>query len=471
MSYAQAEERVHQQLLSLQQIGNVSPANSGFDSLNLLLLLGWLLICPLISDTTFRLLRWPVYIGVVISSTWNLFHIRSIGVVGSIGIGMNSVLMTIFATNFIILHDARTFKRLAYRTKSAIVKAEKPPSAQQNIEALNRQDLIPLAWEPMPKSAPRRLAWALDLISSVRAVHWSWDPSPSPPYPQSLSVARPSRTATLFSDLSRFLRDYILIDLVKCLMIEDPYFLGDISYGIPPHLSAYIQSEFALYSYRLLFGVIGTYLAIDLQFTAAKLVQVNILGSGIVGFNASPATFLPCWGSPRAVLRKGLRGFWGETWHQMFREHFASIGDAVADQLLQDKSRKSSKSSSTRSWIRVVVVFLLSGVMHACASYTLLGPSRPWRSFIFFALQPVGLAVQDTCSRLIAASSVDQILGSWSTPVRQASNLIFTLVWLWTFGGILLEDLGSGGMWMFEPVPLSLIRGLGLSQDKRIWCW
>ncbi|KAJ9602519.1 hypothetical protein H2200_013062 [Cladophialophora chaetospira] len=471
MSHAHAEENVREQLLVLRQTGNVIPANSGIDSLNLILLLVWLLVSPLVSDASSGRFRVPVFIGVVTSSIWNLFHVRSIGIIGSIGVGMNSVLISVLAANFIILHDARTFKRLAFRPASKSVAAAKPAGGKQSSNAPDRPESIPLAWEPMPASPSRRLFWSLDLVSSVRAVHWSWKPSPSPPYHQSLSVIRPSRTATLPSDLLRFIRGYLLIDLVKCLMIEDPYFLGDTSYGVPPHLSAYIASRHALYIYRLLFAVIGIYLAVDLQYITTKLIQVNILGPNILGFNASPNTFLPCWGSPRAILRKGLRGFWGETWHQMFRVHFASIGDAVADRVLQDHSRKAQKSSSARVWIRVVVSFLLSGVLHACASYTLLGPSRPWRSFIFFAIQPIGLAVQSISSQIFAGSSVSQKLGSWNAPVRQSLNLVFTVLWLWTLGGILLDDLDSGGMWLFEPVPFSIIRCLGFSQDKKIWCW
>lgn len=471
MSYRQAELKVQEQLLVLQQTRNVLPANSGIDSLNLILLLSWLLACPLMSETLFRRGRFLVFIGIVSSSIWNLFHVRSIGVIGSIGIGMNSVLFTVVALNFVLLHDPRTSRRLAMQVASRTVKATEKVDVKQNSHAVDRQYSIPLAWEPIPDSTPRRLWWALDLISSMRAVHWSWKPSPTPSYPQSLRVARSSRTAALSRSLSRFLRDYLLIDLVQCMMISDPYFLGETTYGVPPHLSEYIKSPSVLYTYRWLLGLAGGFLAMDLQYSSAVLMQVNILGPGVLGFNAYPSTFRPLWGSPNAVLQKGLRGFWGETWHQMLRVHFASVGDAIADAILRDGGRKSAKSSSARLWIRVVVVFLLSGILHACASYTLLGPTRPWRSFAFFAIQPVGIAAQSICSQLFTASGGKKMLGSWNGPVYQASNLVFTIWWFWMLSDLLLEDLSSGGMWMFEPVPISPLRSLGFSQDKRIWCW
>ncbi|EXJ65031.1 hypothetical protein A1O7_01370 [Cladophialophora yegresii CBS 114405] len=471
MSYAQAEHRVHAQYLALHQTGTVIPANSGIDSLNLVLLLGWLLACLSMSESIYRWSRVPVFAGIVISSAWNLYHVRSIGVVGSIGVGLNSALFTILAVNFVLLYDPRKFKRLVLRPTGQAPNTAEPVDLKSNRTPGRLDSGVPLAWESMPKSLPRRLFWVLDLVTSMRGIHWSWNPSPSPPYSQSLRVARSDRSATIFRSLSRFLIDYFFIDLVKCLMIADPYFFGSNMQEVSPRLPVFGTSPLALSSYRLLLGLTGAYLAIDLQYTATVLVQVNILGPSVLGLKASPVLFPPIWGSPRAVLRKGLRGFWGETWHQMFRMHFASIGNACADYLLRHKSPKSSKPPSAKRWIRVVVVFLLSGILHACASYTLLGPTRPWRSFLFFALQPAGMAAQSLYSQLFSRSWLERMLGRAGTVVRQTGNLTFTILWFWATGGLLLEDLSSGGMWMFEPVPISILRGLGFSEDRRFWCW
>jgi Membrane bound O-acyl transferase family len=337
----------------------------------------------------------------------------------------------------------------------------------------------------MPKLIWRRLFWVLDLITGVRGVHWSWNPSPSPPYHPSLSNACSGRTASFSRNGSHFLIDYFLIDLIKCLMVADPYFIGYPSPRPPPHIAPYITSPLALYFYRMLLAVAGAYIAIDLVFAFAVLLQVNVLGPNVLGLNASPVMFPPLWGSPRAVLRKGLRGFWGETWHQMFRMHFESIGDAVAECLLRkhdpgswgcrsvDKRQGGYlKLSGARVVIRVVTVFLLSGALHACASYTLLGPTRPWAPFLFFALQPLGMAIQSACSQHFVRSYLSDSPGYWRTLLRQGSNFGFTILWLWACSGIFMDDMTSGGIWLFEPIPLSLIRGLEFSkEDKRFWCW
>ncbi|KIW96662.1 uncharacterized protein Z519_02053 [Cladophialophora bantiana CBS 173.52] len=405
---------------------------------------------------------------------------------GSIGIGLNSVLCVVVTVNFMLLHDPRSFRRLVLRpdggTSRADGRADPRPSGNMNS---GRRTKYLLAWEPMPETIWQRLFWILDLITSIRGVHWSWSSAASPACDPDLGKSCSNRTASIARNVSRFLVDYFLIDLIKCVMIADPYFVGYPTHGPPPHLSRYITSSLGLYTYRLLLGTAGMYTAVDLIFASAVLLQVNILGPGMLGLNASPLAFPPIWGSPSAVLRKGLRGFWGESWHQFFRKHFVSIGDAVAEFLpghnglgscgcrwSDNKRQKCLKQSGVRETIRVVTVFVLSGILHACASHTLLGPTRPLATFLFFALQPVGMAIQSAGSLLFASCYLSRLPGPWTIIMRQGSNAVFTLLWLWGTGGMFFDDMASGGMWLLDPIPISLIRGLGLSKDdRRLWCW
>lgn len=487
MSYSQAEQRVQNDYLSALQAGAVTPASSVIGSLNFILLIGWLLACRSVSDLTFQRSRLLVFVGIAYISLWNLVYTRSIGVVGSVGVGLNSAVCTILAVNFVLLHDPRSFKRLILQPAAGALTANGPTDLKRDADVHDeRGPKFILTWEPMPKLIWRRLFWVLDLITGFRGVHWSWNPSPSPPYHLSLSNACSSRTASFPRNGSHFLMDYFLIDLIKCLMIADPYFIGYPPRRPPPHIAPYITSPLGLYSYRMLLAAVGVYIAIDLVFAFAVLLQVNILGPSVLGLNASPVTFPPLWGSPRAVLRKGLKGFWGETWHQMFRMHFVTVGDAVAKFLLRDDDPGSCgrpsadkrrhgclEPSVARLRIRVVTVFLLSGALHACASYTLLGPTRPWVPFLFFALQPLGMAIQSACSQHFVGSYLCDSPGHWKTLlVRQGSNFGFAILWLWAWSGMFLDDMTNGGIWLFEPIPISLIRGLGFSkEDKRFWCW
>lgn len=485
MLYPQAERRVQEDYLSALQAGAVTPASSLIGSLNFILLFGWLLVCRSVSDLTYQRSRLLVLIAIAYISLWNLMYTRSIGVLGSIGVGLSSALCTILAINLVLLHDPRSFKRLVLQPASRTLTTNTPTHLKQDANVHDEQgpNLI-LMWEPMPTLVWRRLFWVMDLITSFRSVHWSWNSSSSSSHP-SLSNMCSTRTASFLRNGSHFLIDYFLIDVIKCLMIADPYFIGYSMRRSSPLIAPYITSPLRLYSYRMLLGAAGAYIAIDLIFAFAVLLQINILGPSVLGLNASSVTFLPLWGSPRALLRKGLKGFWGETWHQLLRMHLVSVGNAVADFLLQSdgsgpcgcpsadqQQHGCVKPSAVRQRILVVTVFLLSGVLHACASYTLLGPTRPWVPFLFFALQPLGMAIQSACSQYFVGSYLCDSLGPWKTVVCQGTNFGFTILWLWAWSGMFLDDMTNGGIWLFEPIPISLLRGLGFSrEDKKFWCW
>lgn len=473
MSYSAAEKRVQNEYLLAVQAGAVTPASSVLGSLNFITLIIWLMVCGSLSESIFQRCRSPVFVCIACISLWNLLYTRSIGVLGSISVGLNSVLCTITTLNFVLLHDPRSFRRMIL---SPVGKGKQASKLQ---DVHNGDSRLAITWEPMPQSVSRRAFWVLDLLSGFRGVHWIWNSSPSAPFLQPLGNPSSGRT-TFLRNIFHFIIDYLLIDLAKCLMIADPFFThypGELS---PAHIAPYITSSLGLYTYRMLLSAAGVFLAIDLISTFTMLIQVNILGPGIIGLNASPNLFPPVWGSSRAVLSKGLRGFWGETWHQMFRKHLVSAGDAIADAILratnqifisQKKPKLQcdvSKKAGARLLIRTLTVFLLTGILHAAASYTLLGPTRPWAPFTFFALQPFGIFIQSACSQFFISNGASR----WKTICRQPSNLIFTILWLWVTSGLLLNDLTSGGIWIFEPIPVSFIRGFGFSkEDQRWWCW
>jgi hypothetical protein len=469
MSYSEAEKRVQNDYLLAVEAGAVTPALSLLGSLNFVILIIWLMVCGSVSDSIFQRSRLPVFVFIACISLWNLLYTRSIGVLGSISVGLNSVLCTITALNYILLHDPRSFRRIVL---SPIDKRKEPSGPQ---DTHNHDSKLTVTWESMPQSIPRRIFWVLDLLSGFRGVHWVWNSKPLPPFLPALS--NPSSKGTiLLRNAFHFIIDYLLIDLAKCLMIADPFFINYPGNQSTTHITPYITSSLGLYTYRMLLCAAGVFIAVDLISTFTMLLQVNILGPEIIGLNAFPILFPPIWGSPRAVLIKGLRGFWGETWHQMFRKQFTSVGDAITDAVLRttqqniqpQKTSKVQNGLEARTLIRTLTVFLLAGILHAAASYTLLGPTRPWASFAFFALQPLGIAIQSTCSWFFVFDRTSH----WKVIFRQISNLIFTMLWLWTTSGLLLNDLTSGGMWIFEPIPVSFIRGLGFSKkDQRWWCW
>ena len=56
--------------------------------------------------------------------------------------------------------------------------------------------------------------------------------------------------------------------------------------------------------------------------------------------------------------------------------------------------------------------------------------------------------------------------------VRRAANLGIVTVWLYFTSPLLVDDFARGGIWLFEPVPISLWRGLGFGPEgEGWWCW
>lgn len=220
--------------------------------------------------------------------------------VGSIGVGLNSALCTTLTVDFVLLHDPRSFKRLTLQQTAEAITAKGNTPLNQSADVYDQRDpCFILTWEPMPKPLWKRLFGVLDLVTSIRGVHWSSSLSsslPSSTYQIPLGNAAFCRTVSLSRNGIGFLVDYLLIDLVKCLMISDPYFIGYSSSKALPHLIRYITSPLALHSYRMVLGLVGTFIAIDLIFSLAVLLQVNILGPKVLRLNASPALFPPLWG-------------------------------------------------------------------------------------------------------------------------------------------------------------------------------
>ncbi len=52
------------------------------------------------------------------------------------------------------------------------------------------------------------------------------------------------------------------------------------------------------------------------------------------------------------------------------------------------------------------------------------------------------------------------------------ANVVFLLLWFYVTGPLLADDFARGGIWLFEPVPVSVVRGLGFGlNEEGWWCW
>lgn len=149
---------------------------------------------------------------------------------------------------------------------------------------------------------------------------------------------------------------------------------------------------------------------------------------------------------------------WSTWWHQMFR-----YGISEPSRVLVKRVNINPRSQLARL-IQLFIAFGITGGIHAAASSTTFSivPAEPWHPFIFFMGQAVGIIFQTEVSRRL------NNMVSVPKRLRQAANFGFVFVFLWHIGPYLSDDFARCGIWLFEPVPISIFRGLGFGPGD---CW
>jgi len=117
----------------------------------------------------------------------------------------------------------------------------------------------------------------------------------------------------------------------------------------------------------------------------------------------------------------------------------------------------------------MLVAFLMSSMLHASSTLTLWGETRPWLDVRFFLLQPVGIWLQGLVQGALGQRYREKCEVRWTV------NAVTSLLWFWAMMSLLAEGLAAGGVWLFEPMPVSPLRGLSFGTDfgmlKKWWCW
>jgi len=233
------------------------------------------------------------------------------------------------------------------------------------------------------------------------------------------------------------------------------------------------KSHILTNTYRLLLSLSAVYTALWAIFKLGPVFVCGVIGPRWIGLRGE-AWMNPydMYGSYSLILDKGLTGWWSGWWHQVFRFAF----EAPATRLM--RALGVEKRSVTGKILSLLVAFVLSGCIHASGSYTQLGDTRPLMGPMrFFLLQGVAIFAQTSFVQLATrAGLVDMCPKS----LRRLANLIVVHVWLYYTAPLLVDDFARGGVWLFEPVPFSPLRGLGFGQpgdqffcwwNQRIWWW
>jgi hypothetical protein len=330
-------------------------------------------------------------------------------------------------------------------------------------------------WQSCPSPFFERLDWIADAFCNFRGVGWNWQTSTVPSQPRNALECTESKTGIRrFTDRRALLKQsvkslaigYIILDIIKVLISHDAYFWGYTSAPPPSWLPPIIfTSPVLVRSYRLLVSLGGMYFALWEIFKLGPLFFAGILGPRWIGTRGEPWMNPPdMFGSFRCVFENGLAGWWGGWWHQTFRVAFIAHARVFLEVLWIDRRSEMGRV------VAMFTAFFLSGCLHACASHTQLGETRPLMGPMrFFLLQPCGILFQ-----LWSIRQLDKLGIRRRTPrvLRLLTNFVYAHVWFYFTGPILVDDFAKGGVWLYEPVAISPLRGLGLgAQDDTWFCW
>jgi Membrane bound O-acyl transferase family len=489
--------------------GKIEPFVYPWDTVPAGILILSVLLLPRVSSKYSRWFSRCAFLLIVHLCTSTMRQCRSLGMASGYGIGLMCVWGIVWSAVLLVYNDPKVaFKRVEWRhtrekavsaphANGSLVPKEQPISSVRNRKAyviaggaheltkdedaqeIRRDESLLLVWQPYPEVFRHRLDWVIDLCTSFRGPGWNWhiQTLPAAEYP---SPSMPSNSLSSTQPLTRiairnFLTWYLVVDIVKTAAMNDPYFWGIAPLSSPAPNAAYlpsivINSQPLTKLYRLLLSLAAVISALSFIFTLcplffACLVPFLKLDQYTRAPLREPLLYPPYWGDfATDVLDKGLAGWWGKWWHQMFR-----MGVTDPSRALIEKLGWSPRSRKSRL-LQLLIAFGTSGTLHAGASYTSNPETRPLSgSFSFFLSQAFGILAEQFMFKMVGISNTMQ---SWPKVLKRAGTLAYIIAWFYTTGPWLADDFARSGIWLLEPAPISLLRGLGLgARGEGWWCW
>ena len=455
------------------------------------------IFCYLLVDhrrsPTLTRLRHPIFALLVAFHAWTIQYVRARTPAAALGVGLLSAWGVIWTAVLMVVNDCQTdFYRIEILGRKHETTSSSPgEGSKRSVDRLTQVEdssSSSLHHEPFPERWSRRIDWLLDLLWNFRGVGWNWQISGVPPLPtldqgqaqgnitlvatNQMTVSKTgirryaSRRFFLRDSIVQMLAGYLLLDLLRTLMQHDAYFWGYTDALPPAYLPRYVRILPALVkSYRLLISFAAVHVALWEVFRLGPIFFCSLLGPRWIGLRGE-ACMNPwdMFGDLRCALDHGLAGWWGGYWHQIFRFGFETPADGLLDVLALNKQSQVAKV------IKLIVVFILSGSLHAAGSHTQLGETRPLRGpMCFFVLQPAGILGQKFAVKQLRRWDLTRRI---PRSFCRLGNFLFILSWFYLTAPLQMDDFAVGGAWLLEPVPVSLFRGLGLgAKDDSFFCW
>ncbi|QGA16831.1 hypothetical protein EYB26_004501 [Talaromyces marneffei] len=478
----------------------------------------FLLLIPLVirhrSASHSKILRYGFHAVITAVCAYTILEVRFLGPANGYGTGLITTWFYIWSTTILLANDVqRDFKRIVKEPSDEKNEVNEESGSTERVEGTsklrrrtaeqtpgpNQKSPKVYRWQPFPQKLSDRLDWVSDLIFNFRGPNWNWRLRSLPPLPEPVlrdvgedtaSVKQTKKSSQtdykspsvkLRYVLRSFLRDYLALDLLKLLLMRDPYFWGYVdSPPSPPWpFDMLAWSPVLVRSYRIILSLASVLFALDIITSLNPLFFLGIsylfpnFAWSITHQSLGEAWLYPdAFGPAISVLDQGLVGAWNTWWHQLFRFGFSECSRFLTDLVLPTSGSQSKGYKSARRVLQIMLAFSLSGLIHAMGSYTTFSDSQPWNAFLFFVLQGVGALTQ----YFVEASIIPAIIPKTFRFPRwliRTTNLILILLWFYYTGSLVVDDFARAGIWMFEPIPLSLLRGgLGLgTKGDHWWCW
>jgi hypothetical protein len=249
---------------------------------------------------------------------------------------------------------------------------------------------------------------------------------------------------------------FVMLDFLKTVFRTDGYFVIGPA-GALPHAALRAVPSWFLGLCRNLGILFAVHAALVGVFSIHDMAQYFLV-SRVFPMRGELWQYSSVFGSFTQVLDRGLAGFWGAWWHQTFRFGFSGPGNWL--------TRNGYVEPKTRNALLVTMflAFFQSGLLHGCGSWTSIPQTRVWLPSVFFLLSGVGTVLQQ-----VFCFAFSQRIATLPRFLRRLGNLTFVMLWLhFTVWGM-ADDLAESGIWLSEPVPISLWAAFGFGQPGESW--
>jgi len=312
--------------------------------------------------------------------------------------------------------------------------------------------------ESYPAGYVERILWVIDLSASYRLVDWKIG-SGSHDRRQATRLPRISRLRCALNILPLAATDVLLFWLVTFAARDDPFYTTptvSISspYSITP--SSSISTALHVLPPRMLRSItIGVYaFAVVSYHLSVVPTTFALLSNYLVALPPDRwcyHTLPPLFGSFSAVFTHGLRGFWGQFWHQTMRAFNSAPGIFLADRLgLPRRARR-------RYALQIVSAFFFSGVCHMGLVPSMAPNANRLRlaTAAFFWMQAVGIGIEVAVEAAIKAVLPD-VTGAWGRRAAMVLRLLWAVAWLSATAQLLGPVSRGLGYWKVLPYSLTL---------------